>query len=115
MHISSRKSIMKIKPFRNNVLFKFLDETAGAKGVFHAKLASSGIILPPTVSLQKQHRWGRVYAAGPDAAVKEGDLILIEALMWMEGVKHENEKIWKTDDTKILAVADSIDDCQPQF
>jgi len=106
---------MTLKPLKNIVMFTFLDETSGTKGVFNAALAESGIILPAAVSLQKTHRWGRVVAAGPEAEVVEGDLILIEALMWMEGVKFEGQKVWKTDDTKILAVTDDISVCNQQY
>jgi co-chaperonin GroES (HSP10) len=104
---------MILKPLRNNVMFKFLDETAGKKGAF-TETSISGIIIPRTNSTQKVSRWGQVYAAGPDADVVAGDYILIEALMWMEGVVYEGEKIWKTDDTKILAVTDDRAACQSQ-
>jgi hypothetical protein len=53
-------------------------------------------------------------AVGPLAEVKEGDLILIEAMMWMEGNKWEGGMVWKTDDTKILAITDDINECQSQ-
>lgn len=106
---------MTLKPLKNIVMFTFLDETGGAKGAFSAALAESGIILPASVSLQKTHRWGRVVAAGPEAEVVEGDLILVEALMWMEGVKFDGRKVWKTDDSKILAVTDDISACEQQF
>jgi len=98
-------------------MFKFLDDTAGSKGAFIEKSTASGIIIPQTTSTQKVHRWGQVVALGPDAeagGLAVGDYILIEALMWMEGVKFEDEKIWKTDDSKILAVTDDVTQCQPQ-
>jgi hypothetical protein len=102
-----------LRPLKNNVMFQFLDDTGGQKGRFH-HTTLSGIIVPPSVDNQKVHRWATVYAAGPDAAVVKGDYILIESLMWMEGTVFEGDKIWKTDDTKILAVTDDINDCQTQ-
>jgi co-chaperonin GroES (HSP10) len=104
---------MNIKPLGNNVMFRFLDITGGAKGRF-TDTHRSGIILVPSVSSQKVHRWGQVIAAGPDAAVKPDDYILIESLMWMEGTKVDGVAMWKTDDSKILAVTDDIDSCDRQ-
>ena len=48
---------MNIKPLGNNVMFRFLDITGGAKGRF-TDTHRSGIILVPTVASQKVHRWG---------------------------------------------------------
>lgn len=104
---------MNIKPLGNNVMFRFLDITGGAKGRF-TDTHRSGIILVPTVASQKVHRWGQVIASGPDSAVAEGDYILVENLMWMEGTQVEGVKMWKTDDSKILAVTDDIDSCDRQ-
>jgi co-chaperonin GroES (HSP10) len=104
---------MTLKPLRNNVMFRFLDSTSGEKGAF-TESTISGIILPTTKSTQKAHRWAQVVAAGPLAAVEPGDYILIESLMWMEAVKFEGEKMWKTDDSKVLAVTNDRSACQSQ-
>jgi len=105
---------MQVKPLNNYILFKFLDETTGKQGAFVEKHGM--FIIPKTTNTQKVHRWGKVVAVGPKVdGVSPGDYILIEALMWMEGVKlSETEKVWKTDDTKVLAVADDISACQSQ-
>ena len=107
---------MNLRPLRNNVMFKFLDETLGIKGAF-TETTNSGIIIPRTNSTQKVSRWGEVVALGPDAeagGLNVGDYILIEALMWMEGVKFGDGKVWKTDDTKVLAVTNDREACQSQ-
>lgn len=104
----------KLKPLSNNVMFVFLEDTGGQKGRFHEVLLSSGIYVPPTDNAQKVARWGKVVAAGPKAEVKAGDYVLVEALMWMEGSKWGEGKIWKTDDSKILAITDDLESCQPQ-
>jgi len=104
---------MILKPLRNNVMFKFLDETAGSKGAFTESTLSS-IIIPRTNTTQKVARWGEVIAAGPDTQVVPGDFILIESLMWMEAVKVDDEKVWKTDDSKVLAVTNDRASCQSQ-
>lgn len=95
-----------IKPLGNTVLFVFLDQTGGAQGAFSER-TRSGLIIPTTKSTQKDHRWGKVIAVGPKVdGVSPGDYVLIEALMWMEGVKVDDQKLWKTDDSKILMVTD---------
>ncbi len=108
---------MKLRPLGNNVMFKFLDETVGKVGAFIETYQKLGIIIPATKSTQKVARWGQVVALGPEAeasGLKVGDYILIEALMWMEGVKFDGGKIWKTDDSKVLAVTNDRDACQSQ-
>jgi co-chaperonin GroES (HSP10) len=103
-----------IRPLGNNVMFRFLDHTGGAKGRF-TDTHRSGIILVPSVASQKVARWGEVLAVGPKVdGVVPGDYILIEALMWMEGTKVDDQPMWKTDDSKILAVTNDIDECYRQ-
>lgn len=102
-----------IRPLNNNVMFQFLEETGGAKGRFHAT-TKSGIILATGADHQKRNKWGVVLAAGPKTTVKPGEYILIESLMWMEGTEVDGVKMWKTDDTKILAVTDDLNSCDMQ-
>lgn len=103
-----------IKPLKNNVMFRFLDHTGGAKGRFTDTLGS-GIIMVPTITSQKVHRWGEVLALGPDCdGLNVGDYILIESLMWMEGTKVDGVRMWKTDDTKVLIVTNDLDSCTRQ-
>ena len=105
---------MTLRPLRNNIIFRFLEKTEGSKGAFNER-TSSGIIIPLTQSTQKAHRWAEVLAVGPLVdGVVPGDYILIEALMWMEGVKYDDGKVWKTDDSKVLAVTNDRDACQSQ-
>jgi len=99
---------MTLLPLKSNVMFQFLDETAGAKGRFTDRKTESGIIIPTLDSSQKLPRWGKVIAAGPESEVKEGEYILIEALMWSFGIEFEGEKIWKTDDSKIMMVTEDV-------
>lgn len=103
-----------LKPLKNNVMFEFLDSSGGGKGRFTPRATASGIIMLATTGEQKKNRWGMVIAAGPDADVAPGEYILIESLMWMEGTEVDGVKMWKTDDTKILAVTNDIDSCEAQ-
>lgn len=94
-----------LKPLHNKIMFQFLDKTGGNKGAFSER-TRSGIIIPELQSTQKGERWGKIVAIGPDAektGLKIGDFILIEALMWMEGIKFNKEKLWMTNSTKVLA------------
>lgn len=101
-----------IKPLNNNVMFQFLDDTSGEKGRFTDKTKSGIILLPGNPDKQKAARWGKVLAVGPDVeGVVPGDFVLIEALMWMEGVKLDGVKMWKTDDSKILVVTNDESAC----
>lgn len=104
---------MNLRPLGNNIMFTFLEDTVGAKGAFVDR--HNMFVLPTSTNRQKVHRWGKVVAVGPSVdGVVPGDYILIEALMWMEGVKFEGGKIWKTDDSKVLAVTNDLDACQLQ-
>ena len=95
-------------------MFRFLDSSGGKKGRFHVTTRSGIIIAPGSIDEQKKARWGEVIAAGPKAEVVPGDFILIEALMWMEGTQVDGVRMWKTDDSKILAVTNDIDACEHQ-
>jgi len=98
-----------LKPFRNNVMFRFLDETSGSKGKFTDRKTPSGIIIPTLDSTQKKARWGEVLAVGPDAQVSVGEFIYIEGLQWTFGTEIDGQKMWKTDDTRILFATDDLD------
>lgn len=98
---------MKLRPLKNTVLFSFLDETAGAKGRFTERTKGSIVIPVLNTSQDKTPRWARVTAVGPDVdGVQPGDFILIEPLQWTRHEVFEGDKIWKTDDSKILCVTD---------
>jgi co-chaperonin GroES (HSP10) len=104
-----------ILPLGNNIMFRFLDFTGGHKGYFTDKPTAAGIILVRSAITQKVHRWGEVIAVGPKVdGIVPGDYVLVEALMWMEGTKVDDVPMWKTDDSKILAVTNDIEACQNQ-
>jgi co-chaperonin GroES (HSP10) len=103
-----------VRPINNNVLFQFIEETSGSRGNFIERQLASGIIIPVLPSKQKVHRWGKAIAVGPKAEVQVGDYILVESLMWMEGTEVDGVKMWKTDDSKILAITNDLNDCYAQ-
>lgn len=97
-------SFEKLHPVANTILFTFLDETGGAAGAF-VERTKSMIIVPKLNSTQKQERWARAERVGPDVhEVEPGDLILIEPLQWTRNEVFEGQKIWKTDESKVMAV-----------
>ena len=91
-------------PIKNHIMFQFMDETGGSKGKFSDRATSSGIIIAQTDMQQKLPRWGRVVAVGPESEVKVGEFVLIEALMWTYGTEIDGEKMWKTDDSRVMMV-----------
>jgi co-chaperonin GroES (HSP10) len=100
-----------IRPLKNYIMFQFLDEAAGPQGKLQdRKYGESGIIIPTLDSSQKLPRWGKVLAAGPEAAVMVGEYILIEGLQWSFGTKVNDIKMWKTDDSKVIMVTDDIEE-----
>jgi len=104
-----------IRPLNNNIMFQFLEQTGGKKGVFQEDARASGIIIVASNDKQKVHRWAEVLAVGPKVdGVVPGDFILIEALMWMEGTEVDGVRMWKTDDSKVLAVTNDRASCQAQ-
>lgn len=99
-----------LHPLKNSIMFEFLDETGGSKGKFTDRATSSGIIIAQADQQQKLPRWGKVIAVGPKSAVKVGEFVLIEALMWTFGTEVNNQKMWKTDDSRVMMVTDNIED-----
>lgn len=97
-----------LRPLSNTVLFQFLDRTDGKMGSFTER-TRSGLIIPTVKSTQKVARWGTVVAVGPKVeGLEPGDFIMIEALMWTRHEVFEGQKIWKTNDEKILFVTNDI-------
>ena len=99
-------SFQKLRPLNNVILFQFLDESGGAQGKFQER--TSGLIVVPKLdSNQKAPRWGKVVALGPQVhGVNIGDFVLIEGLQWTRHEVFEGEKVWMTNDTKVLMVTD---------
>ncbi|WP_407305379.1 hypothetical protein [Acinetobacter sp.] len=99
-------------PLKDHIMFQFLDETGGSKGKFTDRTLASGIIIPTVDSSQKLPRWGRVMAVGPKSSVSIGQYVLVEALMWTYGTEVDGQKMWKTDDSKVLMVTDDEESTQ---
>lgn len=94
---------MRIRPLNNSIIFTFVDDAAAGK--FIPKTASGILMTNQDLSHQSVPRWGQAIAIGKNVVdVKVDDYILIEPLMWTQGVEFEGTKIWKTDETKVVAI-----------
>lgn len=99
-----------LRPLKNSILFSFIDDAAG--GMFIPKTKSGILLTNQNMDVQRGPRWGRVLAVGPKCVdVKIRDLILIDALKWTTGFKHDDVNIWKTDESNVMAITDDINNC----
>lgn len=91
------------KALGDSIVFQFEDNVRNGRFVDETP---SGIFIGFNHDISaKAPRKGIVLAIGPDVKdVKVGDTILIEALMWSEGVKYKGEMFWKTAEHKVLAL-----------
>lgn len=103
----------KLNPLRDVILFEFIDETSGMKRGF-TDITKSGIIIPQADTMQKVARWGKVLARGPDSGVEVNQYVLVEGLQWTTRTEVDGQVLWKTEDSRILAVTDNIEDCTRQ-
>lgn len=95
-----------LTPIRNSIIFAFRESTTNGK--FLDK-SDSGIILgtSTTNDMVNRARWATVVAVGPDVQdpnICAGATVLIEPLQWTTGFVHDGVQIWKTDESKILAL-----------
>jgi hypothetical protein len=94
-----------LRPIKNNIIFAFIDDINGKSIVSKMQ---NGIIRVANVTEQNVPRWGKVLAIG-EAVVPEisvGKYVLIEPLMWTTGAEIDDIRVWKTDDSKVMAIAD---------
>lgn len=93
-----------MKVLHNEILFEFVQETSA--GSFDNK-TSWGFEIKSAEKDLKYPRWATVVEIGPDVrAVQKHHYILIEHLMWTLPVFIGGRKVWKTDETKIIAISE---------
>lgn len=91
-----------IRPINDSILFAFLD---AANSTGFSNTTESGIVYKSLDEGLNAPRWGKVLAVGPKVIdVKPGMTVLIGALRWTEGFKHDGVSIWKTVEHEILAI-----------
>jgi len=98
---------MTLNPINNNIIFSFVDPV-NSKGEFEKGTTESGIILQSSFDdSAKSPRWGNVVSVGPACTVKVGQQILMPNLRWTSGFTHDGQRLWKTDETQIVATRDN--------
>jgi hypothetical protein len=94
-----------LEPIHNQILFKFLDDTA--QGHFNAKSAGGVLLVEHSHNQVEFSRWGTAVAVGPNVAdVDAGDVILIDNLRWTSGFQLNDEMHWITTETEVLCLWD---------
>lgn len=97
---------MKLYPLLNGILFVFNEQLEQGKFVeYHGKV----YVGKSDDSSIKNARWGKVIAIGPDVkddGIKVGKHILIEPLAWTKGLEYDGIKIWRTDESRVMAVSE---------
>jgi len=98
-----------IEPIRDGILFVFIDNI---KGKFFKESTNWGFdIIGDSDNSASSGRWGKIVALGPDVNaqnITKDDYIFIEPLMWTEGLMHDGVKIWKTDESKVMATSKEL-------
>lgn len=100
-----------LKPVKKTILFQFLDETGGSKGVFHERTKGPLIISTIKTAQTDANRWGKVVAIGPEVSgLAVGEYVLIAAQKWNAGEQFGDQKVWRTADIDeaVMAVTDDI-------
>lgn len=94
---------MSITAIKNHIVFQFIDPV-NSKGEFEEGASAGGIYIKGGHDRSaKLPRWATATSVGGSCKhVRVGDLVLIPALRWTEGVKHDDQYYWKTDETQIV-------------
>lgn len=94
---------MSLRCPKARILFQFIDGVRS--GSFNNTTEWGFEIKKPTEDV-KVPRWAEVKVVGKDVkAVKPGDYILIEPMMWTTSFVYKDEKYWATAEYKLIAVS----------
>ena len=100
-----------IKAIKNHIIFQFEDEIVrktdtGRDRLQFAESTNWGFEVSSYDEGTKVPRWGTVKSVGHEVKsdIAVGSRILIEALAWTEALVFNGEPIWRTDESKVLAV-----------
>jgi len=104
-----------LRPIRNHIIFQFEDQVVrktdtGRDRSQFADTTDWGFEISSYDEGTKKNRWCRVISVGNEVKEKivKGSRILVEALAWTEAVKFEGDLYWRTDETKILLLDETI-------
>lgn len=98
-----------LKPLHNQIFFRFNESIiSNEKGqkMFETETHSGITVMANIEDSTSTPKWGEVIKVGDYVTeVAVGDQILIEPLMWTNGIKMKNEDtFWKTDEDKIIGI-----------
>lgn len=98
-----------LRPTGTNFLFHFTNDTSSGRFIERSK--GSIILTNQDYDSQgKYARFGKVTAIGKDVKdFKVGDIVLIESLKWTKSMEFEGQKVWKSDEDKVLAIGSEED------
>lgn len=101
------KNMARLRPLKDNIIFQFKDGHTIVRNKMLFEERSGPIVVPFMKERSvKSPRWGTVRAVGPevDADIKVGSNILIEPLMWTNGVRLNGELHWRTNAKCVMAI-----------
>jgi hypothetical protein len=96
---------MNIKAIHNHIIFTFIDNV-NSDGQFEEITSGGLVLLGHFDNSAKTSRWANIISLGPDCSTylkKKGCQILIENLKWTSGIMFEDQMVWRTDESKVLA------------
>lgn len=99
-----------IKAIKRGIVFQF-QEAINTKGEFEQGKSSGGIILQASFDdSAKQSRIVNVVAAGSDCEhIREDMAVLLPALRWTPASTLNGQKVWKSDETQVVAIITETD------
>ena len=100
----------RLEVFDKFILFQFVD--TAVNGMLTNKISDILLAAGPAADSQTQARWGKPIAMGENVKdISLDEYILIEPLQWsmvqIIKLNGQEEKFWRTDETKVLAVMDA--------
>ena len=102
-----------IKAIRNHIIFQFEREVVRKSDNGYTRnqfkdTTDWGFEINSYDESSKEPQWGIALSVGSEVEeVKVGDRILVEALQWTEGIDTDDGKVWRTDETKVMAIDES--------
>jgi hypothetical protein len=96
---------MNISAIENNVIFQFVEDVTQTR--FINSSASGFIINSGDGNQTLWPRWAKAVSIGPDVMeIEVDDFILVEAGKWTTSFRVDDQRYWKTDDSKVIGTSD---------
>lgn len=106
---------MTLMPLGNKFTFKFIDKVVvrtdlDKRRTQFEETTEGGFVISSYDEGAKMPRWVTVINVGPEIPstdFESGDVVLVDALKWSEALEFDNDTIWYSDLTQVLAVEES--------